>query len=156
MERVIGLGEIVVSNQIGDVLKTYALGSCIGITIYSSFRKVGGMGHIVLPRPLDFRSGNEKPGNFASTGVPFLINKICSEFGCHKSELKINLFGGASSRNKKDIFQIGKRNSDEVIRILQLLNFEHINTDIGGAFSRTIEMDILSGNVKVTKQSIRF
>jgi chemotaxis protein CheD len=156
MERVIGLGEIVVSNQIEDVLKTYALGSCIGITVYSAARKVGAMGHIVLPRPLDFQSGNEKPGNYASTGVPLLINKICFDYKCLKSELKVSLFGGASSSNEKDLFQIGKRNTAEVIKLLKHLNMEYITTDIGGAFSRTIEMDILTGIVKVTRQPIRF
>jgi chemotaxis protein CheD len=156
MERVIGLGEIVVSNQIEDVLKTYALGSCIGITVYSAVRKVGAMGHIVLPRPLGFPSGNEKPGNYASIGVPLLINKICFDYKCLKSELKVSLFGGAGSSNENDLFQIGKRNSDEVIKVLKHLNVEFITADIGGAFSRTIEMDILTGNVKVSRLPIRF
>jgi chemotaxis protein CheD len=156
MERIIGLGEIVISNQKQDILKTYGLGSCIGITVYSTTRRVGGMGHIVLPRPLDLQSASEKLGYYAVTGVPLLINEICMKYGCTINELEINLFGGAYSVQKNDSFQIGKRNFEEVLRILKTLNIKQVNTEVGGNTSRTIEMDISSGHVKITRQPLRF
>lgn len=156
MERIIGLGEMVISNQKQDILKTFGLGSCIGITVYSTNRRVGGMGHIVLPKPMDVQNGSEKLGYYAVTGVPLLINEICTKYGCYKSELEINLFGGAHSVNENDSFQIGKRNFEEVLRILKLLNISHVNTEVGGHTSRTIEMDIASGHIKVTRQPLKF
>ncbi|WP_318503981.1 chemotaxis protein CheD [Bacillus sp. T3] len=114
------------------------------------------MGHIVLPRTMDLQNASEKPGYYALTGVPFLINKICTEYKCSISELEVSLFGGANSIREKDSFQIGKRNAEEVLKMLKILNIKPVSTEIGGYSSRTIEMDILSGNVKVIKQPIRF
>ncbi len=49
MNYTIGISEMRVSNQPDDVLVTYSLGSCIGVTIYDPIVHVGGMIHCMLP-----------------------------------------------------------------------------------------------------------
>ncbi len=46
---VVGISDLKVSGNIGDVLITYALGSCIGVAVYDPSVKVGGLLHYMLP-----------------------------------------------------------------------------------------------------------
>lgn len=146
--KVIGIGEYCVSDNCNDKIKTFALGSCVAVTVYSQYKKVGGMIHISLPYP----SGDQPElglGHFATTGIPLLINQICTRYKCLKGELVVNLYGGADSVYKDDYFQIGKRNIDAVQRTLSSLNLKVKYADIGGFLIRTIELDISTGEVEL-------
>ncbi|MGE5630373.1 MAG: chemotaxis protein CheD [Caulobacteraceae bacterium] len=156
MDRIVGIGEYVVSNNKNDTIKTFALGSCVAITVYSPSKNVAGMAHIALPSPdLSSDDGSPGPCYYAITAVPFLINKICSEFGCLKGELIIEIFGGAKSVRDNDVFKIGQKNVETVKRILNDLNLVYNATKTGGTYSRTLEMDVATGKVKVALRPIR-
>ena len=45
---VVGISDLNVAKN-GDILVTYALGSCIGICLYDESVKVAGLSHIMLP-----------------------------------------------------------------------------------------------------------
>ena len=45
----IGIGDMKVLRQEGTLI-TYALGSCIGITLYDPVIKLGGLLHVMLPK----------------------------------------------------------------------------------------------------------
>jgi len=153
MDRIVGIGEYAVSNNKNDIIKTFALGSCVAVTVYSMIKNVAGMVHIALPSPNSSNIDNNTC-YYATTAVPFLINKICYEFGCLKDELEIEVFGGAKSVRENDIFKIGQRNVETVKRILNELKLNYTATEIGGTFSRTLEMDVATGKVKVALQPI--
>lgn len=154
MEIVIGIGEYAVVNNTADKIKTFALASCIAVTAYNPSRRIAGMLHVALPFPIGKDSIN-RPGYYAATGIPLFINKLYSEFGCLKEELEINIYGGADSINKNDIFNIGKRNIEAVTYALSILGLKIHQADVGGIQSRTIEIDVENGNVKVSRQPIR-
>jgi chemotaxis protein CheD len=42
---VVGISDYQTSNRTDDVIITYSLGSCIGLTVYDPVTKVGGMIH---------------------------------------------------------------------------------------------------------------
>src|SRR5262245_51470130 len=46
---VVGVADMVVSNDAGSEIVTYSLGSCLGITVYDPAKKVGGLLHLMLP-----------------------------------------------------------------------------------------------------------
>ena len=46
---VVGVADMVVSNDPSAELVTYSLGSCLGITVYDPVKKVGGLLHLMLP-----------------------------------------------------------------------------------------------------------
>ena len=46
---VVGVADMVVSNDSSAEIVTYSLGSCLGITIYDAVKKVGGLLHLMLP-----------------------------------------------------------------------------------------------------------
>jgi chemotaxis protein CheD len=70
MQVVVGVADMRVSNQQGEVLVTHALGSCIGVAIYDPTAKVGGILHFMLPDSnLDPGKAQEHPHMFADTGL---------------------------------------------------------------------------------------
>lgn len=60
-EYIVGMGRIAVAHT-PSVLTSLGLGSCVGVSLYSSSKKVGGLAHIMLPDshgsgPLSFSKG---------------------------------------------------------------------------------------------------
>lgn len=147
---IIGIGDHAVTNEYGEAIVTYALSSCIAMTVYSRVRNVAGMVHIYLPE-YSTRPGltKDNPWAFADTAVPMLIQKVCNEYGCNKNELEIKIYGGAESRNKSDMFKIGRRNVEAANKALSLLNLCTFYSDTGGNNSRTITLFSDTGDVKV-------
>lgn len=155
MIHIVGIGEYIVSNELTDTIKTYALASCVAVTLYSRTRKAAGMIHVALPGYTQDSHIRIKPGYYATTGVPRLIEKMSEEFGCLKKELSIQLFGGASSINKNDFFKIGAKNIEAISNVLSSMGLSYHLTEVGGNLSRTISMDVATGSIKVYTQPIR-
>lgn len=155
MDRVIGIGGYAVSDDVKDVLKTYALSSCVALTVYSPTKKTLGMAHIALPSSEAMQNRIvASPAYYADTAVPLLIHKICLGHGCRKEELEIKLFGGAESIRKDDVFNIGKRNLEMIGSILLHMNLQVCHYDTGGCVSRSIRADVATGTVKVIYQPL--
>ncbi len=154
MKSVIGIGEYGISDNKYDTLKTFALASCVAITAYNPVRRTGAMVHVALPKPSNNEERLSRPCYYATSGIPLMIEKLCSNCGCYKSDLQIQIFGGAESINDKDIFQIGKKNIEAVIETLNKMNLKISKADIGGRVSRTVEFDSNTGAVYITCQPI--
>jgi chemotaxis protein CheD len=155
MDRIVDIGGYAISNNKNDIIKTFALASCVAVTVYSPSKNAAGMVHIALPFPTQINDDSKiRPGYYATTGVPYLIDKMCSEFGCSKGELKVELFGGARPVRINDIFNIGRKNIDTIKNILDGMNIRYIASETGGTFSRSLQMDVATGNIKITMQPI--
>jgi len=154
MDLIVGIGEYAVSNNKNDKIITYALASCVAVTAYHPKNKIAGMAHIALPSPNLAGEDTTGPCYYASTAVPLLINKICQDFACSKDELEINFFGGAKSIRNNDVFTIGEKNINAVKNVLNCLNLKYRATEIGGTYSRTLEMDVATGKIKMILQPI--
>lgn len=149
---VVGMADLQVSSGRGGRMVTYALGSCLGITIWDPVARVGGMVHVMLPASsLDAEKAAAKPAMFVDTGVPLLF-KSAYKLGALKERLVVKVAGGASSGSSPDgdRFQIGKRN---MVALRQLLwkNGVLIKADDTGGVqvSRTMTLDLDSGEVSV-------
>lgn len=152
MELVVGLGEIIVSDREEDVIKTFALASCVAVTVHSPLKKVAGMIHIVLPHPFDRRDCEERPGYFAESGIPLLFQKMCGYYGCRKEELRVQMYGGADSINRKDIYRVGLQNINAARQKLIEMGIAVCGADLRGTESRTIAMEVGSGRIEVLRQ----
>lgn len=157
MDRIIGIGEYALTGKKGERIKTYALSSCVAITLYCPGKKAAAMVHIALPNHL---SGTDEkhaaPGYYADTAVPFLIGKMTREFGCSLASIEIKLFGGSDSVNKNDCFNIGKRNLEAITGILDGYCMPYDMSETGGSFSRTVEIEVDTGRIKLNKNPICF
>src|SRR5690554_2578815 len=116
-------------GQAPEVLITIGLGSCVGVALYDTYSRIGGMVHIMLP---ENRKGM-KPSKFADTGIPFLVDKMVKA-GASRNSIIAKIAGGAHMfNNGSDInIQIGKRNIKAVCQVLNDLNIRIAAKDVGG------------------------
>lgn len=145
MDVVVGVGDMKVSNNLEDILVTYSLSSCIGLAIYDSIAKVGGILHYMLPESsLDGRKAEKNPYMFGDTGIPLLF-KEAYKLGAQKGRLKIMVVGGAQILDQKGLFNIGKRNYTILRKMFWKNNVMTDFEDVGGNINRTLKLEIKTG-----------
>jgi chemotaxis protein CheD len=130
-----------------DILITVGLGSCVGVTLYDRFNKIGGLIHIML-------SENKKglnPAKYADTGIPLLLSKM-EELGAKRSTIVAKIAGGAhmfSIAEENSSMRIGTRNINAVCEILKKEKIELVAMDVGENYGRTMEFYLEDGEVLV-------
>ena len=154
MDLIVGMGEYIVTDNEDAVIRTFALASCVAVTVYSPLKKVAGMIHVVLPAPLYDRDGKNRPSYFAETGIPLLLDVMFKQYGCSKEELQVQMYGGAESILSLDIYNIGKKNIDTIKKTLSEIGLVIQKTDLRGNDSRSISMEAKNGLVVVHRQPI--
>lgn len=155
MKHIIGIADMKVSSDKDDTLITYALGSCLGITVYDPVARVGGMLHVMLPlSSVNPTKAKDNPFMFVDTGVPELF-RACYKAGASKQRLIVKVAGGASTQqtDKEDQFQIGKRNFLMLRKLLWKNNVLIESFDVGEKHSRTMSLNIGTGDVTLRIQS---
>ncbi|MGD9200704.1 MAG: chemotaxis protein CheD [Chitinispirillia bacterium] len=150
MRIVVGVSDMKVSNTVGDILVTHALGSCIGIAIYDINAQVGGILHYMLPlSKVNDEKAKENPYMFGDTGIPELFNSAY-KLGAQKEQIRVIMSGGAQVIEKRDFFAIGKRNITIARKMFWknnvLISAEHV----GGNIPRTLYLEIGTGNTWIT------
>lgn len=149
MNYAVGISEMKVSDQSDDILVTYSLGSCIGVTIYDPIVRVGGMIHCMLPlSKLDMQKAQRSPAMFVDTGVPALF-EAAYHLGAQKERIIVKVAGGSSILDEKRMFRIGERNYAVLRKILWKNNILIAAEDVGGTNSRTVYLEIGTGRVLV-------
>lgn len=150
MRLVVGVAEMQVSHQPGDIIVTHALGSCLGIAVYDPVAKVGGLLHAMMPLSevnTDKAQGN--PYMFIDTGVPTFFRELYA-MGGNKSRMVVKVAGGANVHDVTDHFAIGKRNYVLLKRILWKNDVLIRGEDVGGRNARTMYLEIGSGRVWIS------
>lgn len=135
-------GNFVVSKTKDEILEAY-LGTCVGVTLCDREAKAGGLIHLVLPEPADMQHP-WRPEMYAATGLPILIQALCSA-GAKKSRLEACLAGGGlvGPLSELDLrLDIGGRTSEVVERILSRENIAIGTSEIGGYFSCRLALDL--------------
>ena len=145
MEIVIGVSDMKVSNHPESVLITRSLGSCIGMVVYDSVAKAGGILHFMLPESsLDPDKALKNPYMFADTGIPFLFKSVYT-LGAKKQRMKVIVVGGGTILDQKGLFNIGKRNYMAAKKMLWKNNVIIDYEDVGGNVNRTIKLAVQDG-----------
>lgn len=146
----IGIGELKISNVAGDVLRSYGLGSCIGLVVLAPRQRTVGMLHVALPESkINLQLAKDQPGMFADTGIPFLLQEM-ERFGCSISDMVIKIAGGASVMDPGATFEIGKRNILAVKKTLWRYRLGPVAEDVGDVISRTMSVSVDTGIVTVS------
>ncbi len=142
----IGIGDMKVLRQQGTLI-TYALGSCIGITLYDPVIKLGGLLHIMLPKAGD--QGAATPFKFADTGIREMIRKMAAYGGVTRRYV-CKIAGGAQMfQMTGPIGNIGERNIASVRQELAAQQIRIQGEDVGKNYARTMLMDVSTGTVRV-------
>jgi len=145
----VDISDAAVSQDVGDVLVTYSLGSCIGVCLYDSAIHTGGMLHYQLPESkMDPQRAAEKPLMFADTGMKLLLNKLIA-LGVNRKRMQVKIAGGAAMKIGPKGFDIGKRNYLAIRKILWKNGMFIDGEDVGGSSPRNMYLNIESGEVTI-------
>ena len=146
---VVGIADLKVAKH-PDVLTTLGLGSCIGITLYDSATKIGGLAHIMLPSYKGYEG--QTIMKFADSAVVELLNQI-TRAGARRSTLVAKIAGGAhmfgSKTTSNDMLKIGERNAAASLAILAQLRIPVKARETGGTHGRTIILNLEDGSLKI-------
>ena len=143
----IGIGDMKVLRHEG-ILITYALGSCIGITLYDPVIKLGGLLHIMLPKATA-ETAKTTPFKFADSGIDEMLRKM-SIFGGIKSRYICKIAGGAQMfQMTGPTGNIGARNIESVKAALRKEHINIVGEDTGKNIARTMLLDVATGEVRI-------
>jgi chemotaxis protein CheD len=150
LEIQVGIAEFKVGRE-PAVIVTLGLGSCVGVTLYDGFNRVGGLLHVMLPRVADFTRGAHKPAKFADLGIPVFLKEVLKT-GADRRFLEAKIAGGAqmfTGADRKFELNIGERNIEAVRETLKTLKIRIVAEDVGGSKGRTMMLHTVSGRVIV-------
>ena len=149
MAHTIGISEMAVTDGAEDILITYSLGSCLGISLYDPVVKVGGMIHCMLPlSKVDRDKARDKPAMFVDTGVPALLQQLF-ELGAKRNRLIVKVAGGARVFDTNDHFKIGERNYTILRKVLWKNSILIDGEEVGGTVARTMSLEMADGTTKI-------
>ena len=149
--KIVGIGDIGISNGNGELLKTMALGSCVAVIFYARKIPMAAMAHIALPDSSINRGKADRPaGYFADTAIQTML-QIFNENGIKKnSELEIKIIGGAAIMDPNETFNIGKRNILAIRKLLWKHRLATNREDIGQNYSRTVSVNVKNGKITIS------
>lgn len=133
-----------------DSLISYGLGSCVGIALFDSITKIGGLAHIMLPDSTQARNA-ENPAKFANTALPLMLDEMI-KIGAVKSRITAKIAGGAQMftfANATDVMRVGERNAEAVRVLLKKMDIRLLADDTGGNYGRTVELRLDTGIYRV-------
>ncbi len=149
MKYVVAVGDMKIGQEV-DTIVTHALGSCLGLMVYDPIAKVGGLLHAMLPlSKINPDKAKTNPYMFVDTGVPTLF-KALYEIGGQKSRMVIKAAGCGNPLGKSEMFKIGERNYTVLKKLLWKNNILLEAEDVGGTASRTVYLDLATGQTVIS------
>jgi chemotaxis protein CheD len=146
MKHIVGMADRKVGKN-GDILITYALGSCLALMIYDPVEKVGGLLHAMLPQyNINPEKARRNPNMFVDTSVPLLFKEVYA-MGGKKHRMAVKAAGCAAPLQKDEMFKIGERNIKILKKLLLKNNVPLTAVDLGGSISRTVYFNLTTGRV---------
>jgi chemotaxis protein CheD len=148
----VDISDMKVSDNPGDILVTYSLGSCIGLALYDPVAGLGGLIHCMLPMAkIDQEKARMRPFMFVDTGVSKLLGTLF-EMGAQRKNLIAKLAGAGSPLGREETFRIGQRNYTILRKLLWKNSILIDAEDIGGAKARTMYLYMADGLVTVKSE----
>ncbi|MFA5479208.1 MAG: chemotaxis protein CheD [Candidatus Muiribacteriota bacterium] len=139
-----------------ESLITYSLGSCLGLTVYDSQNKIGGLVHCLLPNAkIDEEKAAKNPYMFVETGVTALFNQMF-KLGASRKNLIVKAAGCGAALNTTSQFNIGERNFTILRKILWKNNILLNGKDVGGSKPRTMILEMETGETTIKVGAERY
>ncbi|MCK5687538.1 chemotaxis protein CheD [bacterium] len=156
MNRNVGIAEMQITTDADDILITYSLGSCVGLSLHDPIAGIGGLIHCMLPlSSKNLEKAKAKPYMFVDTGVTHLLQKLYNA-GATRKNLIAYVAGGANIMDVKNMFRIGKRNYTVLRKILWKNNILIAAEDLGGNCPRTMKLEMKTGTTWIRSSGREF
>jgi chemotaxis protein CheD len=151
---IVGVADMVATNDPGAELVTYSLGSCLGVTVYDPIKKAGGLLHLMLPdSSINPQRAAAEPYMFVDTGVPLLFKAVYN-LGGDRFRVVVKVAGGAQFFDPNRSFNIGERNCGALHALLARKGYSIHAEAVGGVCSRTVRLDLSNGNVTISSPGV--
>lgn len=135
-----------------DILITYSLGSCLGLTLYDPQSGIGGMLHCMLPLSrADKKKAEASPCMYTDTGVTLLLKELYG-LGARQKNIIAKVAGGASMFDDNGRFRIGERNYTVLRKVLWKNNIVLKSEEVGGTIPRTMILYLCDGRTMIKSQ----
>jgi chemotaxis protein CheD len=129
------------------------LGSCVGVTFWSSRLGCGALCHALLPRcPKSLRSGLALADGYRF--VDFSIRDLARQFdklGVLRGEVEVKLFGGSDvlpiNGGVTRPATVGRQNCDVAVEVVEAEGLRLAASSLGGRRGRHIQFDTRTGEV---------
>lgn len=145
---VVNISDMKLSDNPENVIATYSLGSCLGVTAYDPQKKIGGMVHCLLPTAGSAREkARDNPFMFVNSAVVEMVRQLI-EKGAKRERLVFKAAGGANMRNDT-LFNTGARNFEALEKLMTSSNVELTAKDVGGTIPRTMFLHLDTGRVVI-------
>lgn len=152
----VGMGDYKVSNGINKLI-TRDLGSCIGIAMWDSETRIGGLLHIMLPQYVHngfddtVHHGMVNLAKYADAGIDELVHTLVQR-GAERKRLMAKIAGGAhmiAYMGNTERFDISSQNVDAVRKKLGELGIPILAEEVGGHHPRTLVFDTTTGALRI-------
>jgi chemotaxis protein CheD len=140
---VVGIGTCALAKSPVKI-KTFGLGSCVGITLYDRREKIGGLIHAMLPS-INTARIKDNPLKYTDSGIKYLAAEIVKK-GSSRKKLEAKLVGGAHMFENRNM-DIGERNIKWARNTLERLEIPIIAEDTGKNYGRTVTFDTSTGDL---------
>lgn len=145
MKRVVQIADMIVSDDPSDVLITYALGPCLGVSVWDAESCVGGLIHCQLPSAKeDTERAKKCPWQFVDTGMLDMLERLFA-LGAAPHRLVIKAAGAARVVENLNVFKIAERNHTAFRRLLWKNDLPIAAEEVGGDQPRTMSLQIGTG-----------
>jgi chemotaxis protein CheD len=123
------------------------LGSCVGIILWDSSRRVAGLAHVLLPR---LQGGDPAVGKYADSAIPALLARVGGSGG-RPAGLQAYLVGGAQMfpGSSGAIASIGDQNVAAARAELAARGIRIVFEDTGGTAGRSVSFESTTGRIAV-------
>jgi chemotaxis protein CheD len=149
LDRVIGISDLYATADRTDMLVTYSLGSCIGLSLHDPVAGVGGLLHAMMPvSTADPVKAASNPAMYTDTGVSALLQAVF-DLGATRRNIVAKVAGAASQMDGAGLFRIGERNYMVLRKVLWKNEILIAAENIGGTASRTMYLEMASGRTLV-------
>ena len=147
----VGIADMAASSNPNTEIVSYSLGSCLGITMYDPVARAGGLLHVLLPSStIHPAKAALHPFMFLDTGLPRLLKAVLA-LGATSPRLQIKAAGGAQFLRDEALFNIGHRNISALTEWIAASGLRVLRQDVGGHSSRTVRLDLSSGDLWIHK-----
>lgn len=137
----VGIADWKICNS-PDQITTIALGSCVGVVLYSMNSSCCGLLHILLPSSAEIKN-NTNRAKFADTGIEDMLAELLKR-GLSINRINAKIAGGAAMfqfNNNSELGSIGDRNVKAVKDALARRGIPIVSEDVGKDYGRTIIFD---------------
>lgn len=144
----VGMADLKIATE-EHALRTFGLGSCVGLALYDKKAQIAGMAHIMLPTSPSVAP--QHVAKYVNTAVPRLVSLLLEQGAC-KARLCAKLAGGAqmfANTAALDLIRVGPRNVEATVEALRSLGIPLIASDVGGHYGRTITLECMTGRLWV-------